>query len=116
MMTELSNELRDYLKRCGLRDDKVACCESNTRMYHDLGFYGDTAEACMEMLVNRYRVDLTGFGFGRYFPAEFVGKSMLTRTLLWIVPFAAKAVRRREEYLPLTLEMIDRMLQAKRWR
>lgn len=115
-MTELSNELRDYLKRCGLHDDKVARCESNTRMYHDLGFYGDTAEACMEMLANHYRVDLTGFEFDKYFPPEFAGKSMLTRTLLWIIPFAAKANRRHEEYLPLSLETIDRVLQTKRWR
>lgn len=84
-------------------------------MYHDLGLYGDTAEACMEALIDHYQVDMTGFEFEKFFPPEFAGKNLITRTLLWLVPFAGKAARQRGQYLPLTLETIDRTIKSKRW-
>ncbi len=84
-------------------------------MYHDLGLYGDIAEADMEVLADHYLVDLSGFEFERFFPPEFAGKSPLTRALLWMVPFAEKATRKDYEYLPLTLEMIERAMRTKQW-
>lgn len=68
MASELSIDLREYLERCGLSESKIRQCSGSTRMYHDLGLYGDIAEA-----------------------------------------------RRRSEYLPLTLEMVDRVMRSKRW-
>jgi hypothetical protein len=115
MTKELSIELREYLKRCGLSEKKLAQCSGSTRMYHDLGIYGDIAEAYMEELVERYQVDLSGFEFEKFFPHEFAGRSALTRILLWITPFAGKASRRRGEWLPLTLERVDRAIQSKKW-
>lgn len=115
MASELSLELREYLKHCGLPANKIAQCSSDTRMYHDLGLYGDIAEAYMEVLAERYHVDLNGFEFEKFFPREFAGKSALTRALLWILPFASKAVRQRDEYLPITLEKIDRAIRSRRW-
>ncbi len=112
---ELSPELRDYLKRCGLSKKLLAQCSGSTRMYHDLGLYGDVAEAYMEALADQYHVDLSGFEFEKFFPSEFPGKNMLTRTFLWFVPFARSVVRKRCEYEPLTLEMIDRVLRTKQW-
>ena len=85
-------------------------------MYLDLGLYGDIAEAWIGVLADQYHVDLSGFEFEKFFPPEFAGKSMLTRALLWIVPFAGKASRQRDEYLPLTLEMVDGAIRARKWR
>lgn len=116
MSNELSIELRDYLKRCGLSRRVTATCSNVTRLYHDLGIYGDIAENCMEVLADEYGVDLSEFEFSRYFPSEFVGKNALTRALLWIVPFAGHAARARGKYLPLTLEMLDEALQKKSWK
>ena len=115
MTSELSIELREYLKRCGLPESKIAKCSGSTRMYHDLGLYGDIAEAYMEVLAEHYRVDLSGFEFEKFFPHEFAGKNMFTRALVWIVPFAGNTARRRREWLPLTLERVDRAILNKRW-
>ncbi|WP_411885984.1 hypothetical protein [Polaromonas sp. YR568] len=115
MENELSAELREYLKRCGFSKGKIAKCNTGTRMYHDLGLYGEIAETCIDMLAHQYQVDLTGLEFEKFFPPEFAGKSMLTRTLLWVMPFAGKAVRQRGEYLPLTLGMIEKVIRTKRW-
>lgn len=115
MSSELSVELREYLKRCGVPESKIMQCNGRTRMYHDLGIYGDIAEACMEVLAEHYHVDLSNFDFEKFFPHEFAGKNMLTRFLLWIVPFAGNASRQRGEWLPLTLERVDRAIHNKRW-
>ncbi|MDO9459926.1 MAG: DUF1493 family protein [Alphaproteobacteria bacterium] len=116
-MSSLSADLREYLKFCGLSNRKLARCSGRTRMYHDLGLYGDIAEAYMEVLVDRYHVDLSGFEFDKFFPPEFAGKNMLTGAFLSIVPFAGSIARARQRgvYLPLTLDMIDRTIRAKRW-
>ncbi|WP_311239034.1 MULTISPECIES: hypothetical protein [unclassified Xanthomonas] len=115
MASELSIELREYLKRCGLPERVIAQCNGGTRMYHDLGLHGDIAEAYMEVLAEHYYVDLGGFEFEKFFPPEFSGRSIFTRTLLWIVPFAGKAARQGGEYLPLTLGTIERVMRAKQW-
>lgn len=84
-------------------------------MYHDLDLYGDIAEGCMELLAKDYRVDLSGFEFEKFFPSEFVGNNRFTAFLLQLVPFAGKIARQRGNYLPLTLELIDRAIRTKRW-
>lgn len=112
----LSTELREYLKRCGLSERKIAQSNIRTRMYHDLGIYGDIAEADMELLADHYRVDLSGFEFDKFFPPEFAGKSPLARVLYSIVPFSDYLTKATGDYLPLTLEMIERAILTKRWR
>lgn len=114
-MSELSRDVREYLKLCGLSDRKLAECDGQTRMYHDLGLYGDVAEAYMEVLARHYQVDLSNFRFESFFPGEFQGKTLLSRTLLWLIPFASKVSRQRSSYQALTLAMIDRAIQTKRW-
>jgi len=115
MTSELPIEVREYLKRCGTSESIIAQCNGSTRMYHDLGLYGDIAEAYLGVLANCYHVDMSGFEFEKYFPLEFAGRNKLSRVLLWFVPFAARVARRRGEYVPLTLDMIDRTIRAKRW-
>jgi hypothetical protein len=116
MTSELSIELQEYLKHCGLSERRIAQCSGNTRMYHDLGLYGDIAETCMEVLADHYHVDLTGFEFDSYFPPEFAGKNALISIFLSIVPFAGYLARQRGKYSPLTLEMIENVMRAKQWR
>jgi hypothetical protein len=115
MEGELSANVREYLKRCGLSERQIARCSEATRMYHDLDLYGDIAEGCMEVLAKDYRVDLSGFEFEKFFPSEFAGKSRLTGFLLQLVPFAGKAARQRGVYLPLTLGMIGGAIRTGRW-
>lgn len=115
MADELSIELRGYLKHCGLSERKIARCNGDTRMYHDLGIYGDIAEAYMEELADHYHVDLTGFEFDKFFPPEFAGKNALLGALFSILPFAGHVARQRGEYLPLTLTMMERVIRAKQW-
>ncbi|MBZ2206371.1 DUF1493 family protein [Massilia soli] len=116
MASDLSNELRQYLKRCGLSERKISRCSGNTRMYHDLGLYGDIAEAFMQELVDHYHVDLSGFEFDKFFPPEFAGKNAFIGALLSVVPFASYVVRQRGKYLPLTLRMMEDVLRTKQWR
>ena len=115
MLPELSMQLRNYLRHCGLSESELANCNGSTRMYHDLGLYGDIAEAYIEVLAKQYGVDISGFVFDDFFPNEFAGNNMLSRALLWIIPFAGKVTRQRKEYLPLTLARVDRALHNKRW-
>lgn len=115
MTNDLSIELREYLTRCGLPQTKIAQCNASTRMYHDLGLYGDIAQAYMEVLADHYHVDLSGFEFQTFFPEEFEGKTLLTRVLFSLIPFASHMARRRGEWLPLTLERVDRAILSKRW-
>jgi hypothetical protein len=85
-------------------------------MYHDLGLYGDIAEAYMEELTVHYHVDLSGFEFDKFFPPEFAGKNALLSALSSILPFAGYVARQRGEYSPLTLTMMESVMRAKRWR
>jgi hypothetical protein len=115
MTNDVPIEVREYLKRCGLSERTIARCNGSTRMYHDLGLYGDIAEAYLGVLANSYHVDMSGFEFEKFFPLEFAGRNKLSRALLWIVPFAGMVARRRGEYFPLTLDMIARTIRAKWW-
>jgi hypothetical protein len=114
-MSELSVDVREYLRRCGLPERKLAECNEDTRMYHDLGLYGDVAEAYIDVLANVYGIDLTDFQFEKFFPREFQGETALGRVLLWLIPFASTASRRGNRYRPLTLAMIERAMRSKRW-
>lgn len=115
MSSELSAELCGYLKYCGLSQRMMARCRSDTRMYHDLGLYGEIAEGYMDALAENYHADMSGFEFERFFPPEFEGDDSLISALLSIVPLAGYLARRRREYEPLTLATIESVLRSKHW-
>jgi len=52
------------------------------RLYQDLNIYGDIAEAYMNVLADRYHVNMAGFEFDSFFPQEFAGKSALARSCI----------------------------------
>ncbi|MBB3121772.1 DUF1493 family protein [Pseudoduganella violacea] len=114
-MSGLTPVLINFLKLCGLRQSRIDNCDLNTRLYHDLGIYGEVAEGCMEVLVNAYQVDMTNFDFKTYFPLEFPGKTGVSRFLLWQIPFARRIVERKADYSPLTLGMIEAIIHSKQW-
>ena len=45
----------------------------SSRLYHDLGIYGDDACEMLEEVREKFGVDFTGFDFSRYFPNETDG-------------------------------------------
>jgi hypothetical protein len=115
---KLSDALKQYLKLCGERDKKIAACHMGTRLYHDLGVYGEAAEDYLEVLIKQYHVDLSDFVFDRYFPPEFPGETAISRSLIWFFPYIWKLFRPKEEkekYLPITLGMIEQALIEKKW-
>jgi len=116
MVNELSSELCEYLRQCGLSNGNIAKCNGDTRLYQDLNIYGDIAEAYMNVLADRYHVNMAGFEFDSFFPQEFAGKNALARALLWITPFAGTLARRSGEYEPLTLNMLDQVIHSKQWK
>ncbi|MGZ3974333.1 MAG: DUF1493 family protein [Flavisolibacter sp.] len=108
--------MKQYLRDCGEYDKKIATCHLGTRLYHDLGIYGEVAEDYLEVLANQYHVDLSNFVFERYFPPEFPGKSKISRFLIWFFPYIRNFFGSKEEqYLPITLRMIGQAIIEKKW-
>lgn len=104
-----------YLRALGYSERRIAAMNAGTRLYHDLGIYGDDAIEYMQLLQTKFGVDLSGLDVDRYFPPEFEGRNKLAAFLLTLIPFSGFLLRRRRTYPPLTLAMIDSSLRAKRW-
>ena len=116
--TNLTDLRKSFLKDCGERNNRIEACHMNTRLYHDLGIYGEAAEDYIDVLASKYNVDMTDFDLDRYFPPEFAGKTKLTRALIWTFPYIWKLFSPRDQdsnYLPLTLEMIEQAIHQKKW-
>jgi hypothetical protein len=113
--TQLPHDLVSYLKECGIYEREMATSSMNTRTYHDLGWYGDVAEGCLELLMEKYGVDMTGFHFDTYYPPEFEGQSAASSLLCSLLPFVGTWLRKRRPYRPLTLEMVHRLIHVKKW-
>jgi hypothetical protein len=111
----LPDEIRDYLSACGLKQRTIDRSQLETRLYHDLGIYGDIAEGYMEILTDLYQVDLSNFVFDSYFPPEFPQRAGLSGFFIIYIPFVGAWMRRKIVYLPLTLAMIGCAIQAKKW-
>jgi len=109
----IPSSVESLLYASGLSEKSIRSCCPTTRVYHDLGLYGDTAWWFAEELAKR--IDMSEFCFEDYFPPEFGGKNPLLRLLLGMLPFANWVYRRRRTYKPLTLETISESLDAGRW-
>ncbi len=104
-----------YLNELGYSEQRLATMNKSTRLYHDLGLYGDNAIDDMSFLQTKFGVDLSEFDFDSYFPPEFEGRNGIEAFLLSLIPFSGLMMRRRRTYLPITLEMIDQSIRAGRW-
>ncbi len=115
MKSDTPEEASKFLQRFGIPAKRLAQCDGATRIFHDLGIYGDDAIEFIEELAKVYEVDLTDFEFDRYFPPEFHGRTTLEAALLSLIPFGHDIARRRTRYLPLTVFMLDRVIRARSW-
>lgn len=109
------NAVFPYLRALGYSEPRIAAMNASTRLYHDLGIFGDDAIEYMQLLHQRFGVDLSRFDVDRYFPPEFEGRNKLEAFFLTLIPFSGFLLRRRRSYPPLMLAMIDRSIRAKRW-
>jgi hypothetical protein len=86
-MTGISKELHSYFKICGHSAQQIESYGMGTRIFHDLGIYGEIAEDHMVTLANDFGVDLSAFVFEDYFPNEFAGQTTLQTWLFWVFPW-----------------------------
>lgn len=110
----ISQETKAYLSMCGISAKSITKLTRQTRLWHDLGMFGDIAEGNLECLHDHFGVDLSEFDFEKYFPVEFIGNSLATSILIRLVPFLDGYLRRRAELAPLTLGMIEDAIISKK--
>lgn len=112
----LSEPIRQFLLQCGESSEKISTCNMETRLYHDLGIYGEIAEDCLEVLHTEFHVDLSNFDFELHFPSEWAQpNSRLEKILFRIFPGIDRLLRERKNYAPITLAMIDRAIRDRKW-
>jgi hypothetical protein len=105
-----------YLAALEFSEAEIAQMSMTTRFFHDLGFYGDTAEDLIRALEGKFGVDFSNFRIDRYFPPEFEGKNKFQAFILNIAtPIESRLIRDRDLYAPLTLGMINRWIRDGRW-
>ena len=100
-----------YLVALEFSEQEIAQMSLDTRFFHDLGFYGDTANDLIRILERTFGVDLSQFRFDRYFPPEFEGKTKFEAFIRnMATPIESRLIRDRDLYAPLTLGMINRWM------
>ena len=105
--------LASFLLTAGMSEKTIKSSDLNTRLFHDLGLYGDIAIWFMEDLEKQ--VDMSRFYFERYFPPEFYGQGIWTRLFFGFCPFVSLVRRKREFYVPVTLRMVMKSLEKGEW-
>lgn len=115
LASSLQPEIRRYLELCGLSSAQMSKCDANTRLWQNLGLYGEEAEAYMEVLAREYGVNMEEFEFPRFFPSEFAGKNTFIKFIISSIPFLGTYMRSSKSYHPITLSMIASAIEAKRW-
>ncbi|AWB67160.1 hypothetical protein C2869_12255 [Saccharobesus litoralis] len=103
---ESTERLNLFLIECGL--DKYVKNDSDLdiKLFHDLDFYGDVAESCIELLRDKYGVDTSYFIFEDYFPDEFPGNTQFQKVLVSLIPFLRKKHVDKSRYKPFTFNKI----------
>jgi hypothetical protein len=109
----LPDSIITLLNNAGLSNALIERSTLDTRLYHDLGLYGDTAWWLVEEM--NKKMDMSNFSFERYFPPEFHGGHSFSRILNALIPFANYLHARKKIYEPLTLKMIASFIEKGRW-
>jgi hypothetical protein len=115
IMIELSKELIQYLKLCGYSEAQIKECTPNTKLYHELGVYGDVAYDHISNLEEMFGVDLSLFVFEEYFPDEFIGKTKVQKVFYWFLPWLSPRPQSDKVYKPITLNMLEQFILNKKW-
>jgi hypothetical protein len=111
----MTSELIELLRSWGFHDRQIERMSLETRLYHDLGFEGDTAEEIILSIVSKYGVDMSKFKFSDYFPDEFPGQSRLVSIVLGFIPYGRAIYYRNTEFKPLTIGAIEEAILRKAW-
>jgi hypothetical protein len=112
---DLSKELVEYLREAGVTETEIFSSNLDARLYHDLGVYGDEAIYGLEYLSKQLNVDLSGFEFDKYFPAEFAGKTKFEIYFYCLFPWLRVFTQNDSGFKPITLAMMERIIQCKTW-
>jgi hypothetical protein len=105
-----------FLVSAGYRAHEIAAWRMDTRLFHDVGLYGDSAEDHMLLLQQKFGIDLSEFSFVRYFPPEYEGKTRLQAFLRNLaIPIHSRLIRDRNKFEPLTLQQVNDAMLAGRW-
>jgi hypothetical protein len=115
MSENLSPKLHHFLSEWGMPEKSIARCNRETRLWHDLGYYGDIAEDFLNDLELQHQVDWTGLEFEKYFPIETAGNHLITNVIAIFIPFLGFLRRRIRQYEPITLGKIDDAIATKRF-
>ena len=110
----LPEAVERFLVEAGCSESVRSKCTLDTRLYHDLGVYGDEAHDYMRTLSESFGVDLSGFDFDEYFPREFPGGNWVERTIRWLVPGLGRP-RPASQYRPITLAAVEKAIDVGRW-
>jgi Protein of unknown function (DUF1493) len=110
---DLSTDLRDCLAWLGISSEKIQACNRATRVWQDLGVYGEIADDFLEELSKCHQIDLSQFDPTRYYPTEFAGNGLFSRIFIPFIPFLDNYLRKRRVFAPLTLGMIDDAIVSK---
>lgn len=110
-MNPLGPRTTQYLKRCGYSDAQIARFNGETRLFHDVGLFGDSAADELDILAKEYDVDFSKFHFQKYFPVEF-GWDPFVLTFLRTTSLAGRI---RNRYPPVTFDMIEEVIAQKKW-
>lgn len=111
MKRHLIEEIEDFArKESGIFPSKTI--NQLTTIEDDLQITGDDAVDFMEKFFEKFEVDYATFDFHRYFNGE--GLNPFKMLLLPFPGFRAK-LRKEAMKVPLTLEMLARAVELKRW-
>lgn len=118
----------EFLRVARFSDKEIATFTYDTRLFHDLNLFGDTAEDIFEILHEVFNVELTSFIFDEYFPVEFsedvacidnLGIFLFFRLDLILKNVFKKLTRKVDEihdkYKPITLHMVEESIKKGRW-
>ncbi|EAA9518811.1 DUF1493 family protein [Salmonella enterica] len=124
----LGSVITFFLEKARFSEKEMAFLTYDTRLFHDLHLFGDTAEDVLEILQREFNVDMSPFQFNKYFPAEFSKDVKYIDKLNTLLFFkldilASKyftSIKKKVDeiygnYHPLTLGMIEMSIMEKKW-
>lgn len=107
----ISEDVVRHLVRCGYSREKISTFNGETRLFQDIGLFGDNAFDELILLEKEFGVDFSGFEFSKYFPGNFGWDALILRTF-WNSTWANRV---KQNYKPITLNMLGEVIRQKKW-
>ncbi|EBC0775867.1 DUF1493 family protein [Salmonella enterica subsp. enterica] len=128
IISSLSPLTLRFLREARFSEKDIVTFTETSTLLKDLELYGEMAEDVINILPNRFGVDMSTFIFSKYFPCEqsedtnhldnlFLLKSFKKIKLFdgFIKKYEKKAEIVYSKYTPITLSMIALTLEQKKW-